>query len=58
VIIATDAETLARWHMGELTLSQAAENASMRVLGSPRLVRALQTWGGQTPFDKEGIKAP
>lgn len=50
VIIATDVETLARWHMGELTLSQATDNGGMRVVGAPRLLRALQTWGGQTPF--------
>ncbi|HEX2040205.1 MAG TPA: winged helix-turn-helix transcriptional regulator [Acidimicrobiales bacterium] len=60
VIVATDVETLARWHMGELTLVQAAENGRMRVVGSSRLVRALQTWGGQSPFKevKPASRAP
>lgn len=50
LIVTTDAETLARWHMGEFTLSHAIANGTMRIAGTPRLVRALKSWGGQTPF--------
>lgn len=50
IVIATDAATLARWHMGEFTLRHAIANGTMRIEGMPRLVRELQSWGGQTPF--------
>ena len=50
LVVRTDAEHLARWHMGELTLRQAIRAGVIAVDGPPRLVRALDTWGGQTPF--------
>lgn len=50
IVIATDAETLARWHMGEFSLGQAISEGTMRIEGTPRLVRQLQSLGGQTPF--------
>lgn len=50
LVVKTDAEHLARWHMGELTLGQGMRDGAITVKGPPRLVRALQAWGGQTPF--------
>jgi len=50
LIITADAETLARWHMGEFTLGHAVGNGIMQIEGPPRLVRAFRSWGGQTPF--------
>lgn len=50
LIVHTDAEDLARWHMGEFTLGQAMRQGVMTIEGAPRLVRAFRAWGGQTPF--------
>lgn len=50
IVIATDAESLARWHMGEFTLRHAIANGTLKIEGMPRLVREFQSWGGQTPF--------
>lgn len=50
IVIVTDAETLARWHMGDFSLGQAIASGSMRVEGMQRLVREFESWGGQTPF--------
>lgn len=50
LVVTTEGEHLARWHMGELTLRQAMRDGLIAVEGPPRLVRALESWGGQTPF--------
>lgn len=36
--------------MGEFSLLQAIGRGLIDVTGPPRLVKALETWGGQTPF--------
>lgn len=50
LIVKTDGEHLARWHMGEFSLKQAMRDGLMTIEGPPRLIQALESWGGQTPF--------
>jgi DNA-binding HxlR family transcriptional regulator len=40
------AETLVRWHMGELSLGQAVHAGRLRLEGPRWLERLLATWGG------------
>jgi DNA-binding HxlR family transcriptional regulator len=50
LVVVTDGATLARWHMGELSLRQARSAGDLEVAGPPRLVREFARWGGQSPF--------
>jgi hypothetical protein len=45
VVVATDSEWLALWHMGRLPMSAAIRRGLMRVKGPRTLVRELGTWG-------------
>jgi DNA-binding HxlR family transcriptional regulator len=50
LVVKTDAEHLARWHMGEYTFRQAVARRLMTTDGPSRWVREVDSWGGQTPF--------
>lgn len=50
LVVTTKTEWLARWHMGRLSLGQAMHWGVISVEGPRRLVRALSSWGGVTPF--------
>lgn len=50
LVVRTDPETLARWHMGRTSLREATREGRMHFEGVPRVVRAFSRWGGQTPF--------
>jgi DNA-binding HxlR family transcriptional regulator len=45
VIVTTDSEWLAKWHMGWISLPAAQRRKVIEVAGPPRLVRALNTLG-------------
>jgi len=49
LLLATDSEWLAKWHMGRISLGQAMHHGLVEVRGPRRLVRALATWG-LSPF--------
>lgn len=50
LVVTTDHQTLARWHMGDMSLRQATSGGLMTIAGPPRLVRSFARWGGQSPF--------
>lgn len=50
LVVATTAEWLTKWHMGQLTLGQAIHARVLTVSGSRELVRTLAGWGGLSHF--------
>ena len=50
LVVTTDDATLARWHMGQVSLRQAIGEGLLTIAGPPRLVRSFARWGGQSPF--------
>jgi len=50
LVVTTETEWLAKWHMGRISLGQAMRWRVMTIEGPRRLVTALSTWGGVTPF--------
>ena len=50
LVIKSDTHSLARWHMGELSLGQAMHARMITVDGPRRLVRELSKWGGPSMF--------
>jgi DNA-binding HxlR family transcriptional regulator len=50
LVVTSDTESLARWHMGRLTLGQAIHARKISVEGPRQLVREFSRWGGVTPF--------
>jgi len=49
LIVTTDSEWLAKWHMGRISLGQAMRHGLIEVRGPRRLVHQLATWG-LSPF--------
>lgn len=45
VVVTTDSESLARWHMGSLSWSEARRRGAIVAEGPPHLTKALGTWG-------------
>ncbi len=56
-VIRADAETLVRWHMGELSLGQAVAAGSMTVSGPRWMERLIASWGGRASFEHNEILA-
>jgi DNA-binding HxlR family transcriptional regulator len=50
LIVTSDTEWLAKWHMGRLTLGQAMHARVITMTGPRQLVREFSRWGGVTPF--------
>jgi len=50
LVVTTDSLTLAKWHMGWITLSSAVDRELIAIEGPPTLVRAFPTWGGYSKF--------
>jgi DNA-binding HxlR family transcriptional regulator len=48
--VTSDTESLARWHMGYLSLGQAMHARLLTIEGPRHLVREFSHWGGITPF--------
>ena len=54
LVVESDTASLARWHMGEVSLGQAMHGHAMTVTGPRHLVRELANWGGPSMF--AGVK--
>lgn len=50
LVLATDTESLARWHMGRISLATAIRSGTITIDGPRNLVRSFSSWGGVTPF--------
>lgn len=50
LILTTDTEWLAKWHMGRISLGDAMHAGAIAIEGPRSLVRQFATWGGPTPF--------
>jgi hypothetical protein len=50
LVVMSDTESLAKWHMGRLSLGQAMHARKITVEGPRQLVREFSRWGGLTPF--------
>lgn len=50
LVIRTDIRSLTSWHTGRVSIRRALREGIVEVDGPPDLVRALPTWGGQSPF--------
>jgi DNA-binding HxlR family transcriptional regulator len=50
LVVTTDTEWLAKWHMGRISLGQAMHARVITIEGPRRLVREFGRWGGTTPF--------
>lgn len=50
LVVESDTRSLARWHMGELSLGQAMHARLISVEGPRKLVRELAGWGGPSMF--------
>jgi DNA-binding HxlR family transcriptional regulator len=50
LVVTSDTESLAKWHMGRLSLGQAMHVGAITIEGPRRLVREFSSWGGMTPF--------
>jgi HxlR-like helix-turn-helix protein len=50
LIVRTSAETLVRWHVGELSLGQAIYAGTIALEGPRWLQRLLASWGGQVRY--------
>jgi DNA-binding HxlR family transcriptional regulator len=45
LVVTTDANTLADWHLGRISLGQATKAGRMKVNGPTHLIRELSAWG-------------
>lgn len=50
LVVTSDTEWLAKWHMGRVSLGNAMRSRRIEVDGPQRLVREFSRWGGITPF--------
>jgi hypothetical protein len=50
LVITTQTEWLAKWHMGDISLGQAMHAGVITIEGSRRLVREFSKWGGISHF--------
>jgi hypothetical protein len=50
LIVTSDTESLARFHMGELPLGRAMRAGKIEIEGPRDLVREFAGWGGVSPF--------
>lgn len=50
LLITTDTQALAMWHMGKVPLGKAIRSSAIEFTGPRRLVREFSAWGGITPF--------
>jgi DNA-binding HxlR family transcriptional regulator len=50
LVVTSDTEWLAKWHMGQLSLGQAMHARVITLEGPRRLIREFGKWGGMTPF--------
>ena len=50
LVLTSDTESLAKWHMGRISLGQAMHARLISIEGTRSLVRQFATWGGPTPF--------
>jgi DNA-binding HxlR family transcriptional regulator len=50
LVVRTDSESLARWHMGRISLGHAMRARLMTIDGPRELVRQFSKWGGLGPF--------
>jgi DNA-binding HxlR family transcriptional regulator len=50
LVVESDTQALARWHMGEVSLGQAMHAHAISVQGPRHLVREMSEWGGQSMF--------
>lgn len=50
LIVTSDTEWLAKWHMGRVSLGNAMQARLITIEGPRRLVREFSRWGGPTPF--------
>ena len=50
VVVATDSESLTRWHTGRITLAAAMRTSAITVEGPRALVRMLASWGGRGAY--------
>jgi hypothetical protein len=50
LVVTSDTQSLAKWHMGRLSLGQALHARVITIEGPRRLVREFGKWGGMTPF--------
>lgn len=50
VVVRSDGETLARWHLGELTWEQAIRGGTLEVDGPQDLARAVPRWNRKSRF--------
>jgi DNA-binding HxlR family transcriptional regulator len=50
LVVTSDTEWLAKWHMGRVTLGSAMRARRLSIEGPRHLVREFSRWGGMTPF--------
>jgi DNA-binding HxlR family transcriptional regulator len=50
LLVTSDTEWLAKWHMGRLPLGQAMHARLISIEGPRRLIREFSSWGGVSPF--------
>lgn len=50
LVVTTDSESLAKWHMGRISLGDALHWGVMAIEGPRDLVRAFARWGGLSAF--------
>lgn len=50
LVLTSDSEWLAKWHMGRVSLGQAMHARLITIEGPRPLVREFGRWGGMTPF--------
>lgn len=59
LVVTTDSEWLAKWHMGRISLGEAMRWGLIAIEGPRELVRAFATWGGLSAFaDVRPARAP
>ena len=50
LVVTSDTEWLAKWHMGDVSLGQAMHARTIAIEGPRQLVREFSRWGDVTPF--------
>ena len=53
-LVQTSAETLARWHLRELTYAEALRSDLLTVSGRPAVARAWTSWVRPSPHSQSG----
>ena len=51
LVLTTRPESLARWHLGEVSMPQALHAGQFRAEGPQRLVKLVSGWGGRGSMD-------